>query len=206
MKTKFKVGQKVLVARKGDCWNFRGEMDHWIAKVMTIREITDYGSYRMEEDAKENRGHGWVFSDEDLEPAERITVTRCGNKVIATNALGESAEAKCHPEDTFNFETGAKLAMNRLFEKEKELKVGDKVRVVSAGMLYSTYDEWVVRNIADKRLIARYQYNRSIDTSKVYRIRKIALHSTSVKRVLAYIESTWDESCFLIGIEGIEKA
>lgn len=56
MKTKFKVGQKVLVARKGDCWNMQGAMDHWIGKVMTIREITDYGSYRMEEDLKENCG------------------------------------------------------------------------------------------------------------------------------------------------------
>lgn len=96
--------------------------------------------------------------------------------------------------------------MNRLLEKEKELKVGDKVRVVNAGLLYSTYDEWVIRNIADKRLIARYQYNCKIDTSKIYKIRKIALHSMRVKRVLAYIESTWDESCFLIGVEGIEKA
>lgn len=53
--------------------------------------------------------------------------------------LVRTAEANCHPDDRFNFKTGAEVAFDRLFEKqrkEKNAKVdlnnpkpGDKVRV-----------------------------------------------------------------------------
>lgn len=49
------------------------------------------------------------------------------------------AEANCHPDDRFNFKTGAEVAFDRLFEKQRKekkpdvdllhLKPGDKVRV-----------------------------------------------------------------------------
>lgn len=58
---------------------------------------------------------------------QNIIIYRNGNKVIAKNKLtGNTAEAKCHPEDEFDFMTGAKLAFDRLIEKPK-LKFGDKV-------------------------------------------------------------------------------
>lgn len=50
--------------------------------------------------------------------------------------LIRTAEANCHPDDRFNFKTGAEVAFDRLFEKQKKekvdlnnLKTGDKVRV-----------------------------------------------------------------------------
>lgn len=65
-------------------------------------------------------------------------------KFYVNGKVVREAEAKCHPEDRFNFRTGAELAFDRLWEKKpkekkieeempkadlKNLKVGDKVRV-----------------------------------------------------------------------------
>lgn len=58
---------------------------------------------------------------------ETIIIYRNGQKVIALDKRnGNTAEAKCSPEDEFDFVTGAKLALERLEEKPK-FKVGDLV-------------------------------------------------------------------------------
>lgn len=53
-------------------------------------------------------------------PSEhRIEILVEGNKVIAKNLIsGKVGIAKCSPEDTFDFLTGATLALERLMEKE----------------------------------------------------------------------------------------
>ena len=50
---------------------------------------------------------------------ETIIIYRNGNQVVAKDKFtGKTATAKCHPDDDFDFKTGAKLALDRLFEKE----------------------------------------------------------------------------------------
>lgn len=73
---------------------------------------------------------------------EMIVIYRKDNKVVALDkATGKEGVARCAPEDTFNFETGAKLAFKRLVgedtaepvkPEEPKFKVGEFVRVVSA--------------------------------------------------------------------------
>lgn len=55
-------------------------------------------------------------------PNETIVIYRKDDKVIALDKrTSKKTEAKCHPDDEFNFETGAKLAFERLLEEpEKE--------------------------------------------------------------------------------------
>ena len=67
---------------------------------------------------------------------QTITITRYGNKVVAKygNKVGV---AKCNPEDEFNFETGAKLAFERLFgtgvkEVKRNAKEGEYIKIVNA--------------------------------------------------------------------------
>lgn len=81
-----------------------------------------------------------------LVPArEMIVIYRDDNKVVAVNkATGKEGVARCAPDDTFNFETGAKLAFKRLVGEDTadaaepvkpeapKFKVGEFVRVVSA--------------------------------------------------------------------------
>jgi len=75
---------------------------------------------------------------------ELIVIYRDGNKVIAANkGTREKAEAKCSPEDEFDFSVGAKLALDRLFGatyydatrykivEQDHYQVGDKVLIKS---------------------------------------------------------------------------
>lgn len=68
----------------------------------------------------------WHFTDEMLDPVStnrsditKVTIYREGNTVIAVDPrTKERAEARCSPEDTFDFAVGAKLALDRLLTAE----------------------------------------------------------------------------------------
>ena len=68
---KYKVGDKVRIATKKlipEYWNDEGEMDKWMGKTMTIKEIClSTLAYRMLEDEKENVGRGWLWDDNMIE-------------------------------------------------------------------------------------------------------------------------------------------
>lgn len=72
-----------------------------------------------------------------LIPEESIHITREDDTVHAVLKNGKNvvkrSKAVCSPDDEFDFETGAKLAMSRLFEGSKKdllpYKVGDKVKL-----------------------------------------------------------------------------
>lgn len=52
---------------------------------------------------------------------EKIIIYRNGAEVVAKNtATGKTGVAKCNPADEFDFNTGAKLAFDRLVEPEPE--------------------------------------------------------------------------------------
>lgn len=81
------------------------------------------------------------YKFERVEPAnQKIVITTDGKTTLARlydgKTVVKSAEAKCSPEDTFDFVTGATLAMSRLFtpkpekQKEPEIRVGTIVKIL----------------------------------------------------------------------------
>ncbi len=78
----------------------------------------------------------WNFTDDMLYSAKsenKILITVDGDKTLArlyeNNKIIKTAEARCYPEDEFDFETGAKLAFERLFDnvdKAREPKYNAK--------------------------------------------------------------------------------
>jgi hypothetical protein len=125
-----------------------GKMDKWLGKVMTIRECLLSG-YWMEEDYGENIGYGWCWDDDMIsglaEPGrEPCTVELRFDGMITTATLKrggrdvKTAEARCNPTDTYSRAEGARVTVERLFEKkrkevkpkESEPKVGDKFVIV----------------------------------------------------------------------------
>ena len=57
-----------------------------------------------------------------------IKIYQLDHKTVVAEQNGVSASARCHPEDAFNFTVGAKLALERLFDKfVPDFKKGDKV-------------------------------------------------------------------------------
>jgi hypothetical protein len=146
--TKYKVGDKVrirddLVVGKHYGLYFIRSMDNYRNRVATIMNVRN-NYYELDVD---NLSLGWT--DEMLEPVsnDKIVITTDGCTVTAQmyrdGIKSDSATAKCNPEDTFDFNVGAKLAFDRLMDKHKEpivsngFKVGDRVN-------YSGYNATVI--------------------------------------------------------------
>ena len=129
-KMKYKVGDKVRIVSKwgkGGCQSLNGKMDKWLGKVMTVRYV-GIRIYRMVEDTEDNEWGGWVWTENciaGLACEKKIVITSDGEKTLARLYDGKkvvkTATAKCSPDDNFDFEAGATIAFDRLFEKhEKE--------------------------------------------------------------------------------------
>ena len=127
---RYKVGDKVRIVSKWGKGCFHsptGRMDKWLGKIMTVRCVGE-SWYKMVEDRREYFGGGWVWTENciaGLACENKIVITSDGEKTLARLYDGKkvvkTATAKCSPDDTFNFETGATIAFDRLFEKhEKE--------------------------------------------------------------------------------------
>lgn len=154
----YKVGDKVrIVDYRTDRMNDFGEMDKWLGKVMTIRDLSSPG-YWMREDYGENNGYGWLWDDDMIsglaEPErEPCTVELRFDGMITTATLKrggrdvKTAEARCNPKDTYSRAEGARVAVERLFEKkrkedkpkESKPKMGDKF-VVTVGKFGHGFD------------------------------------------------------------------
>ena len=126
---KYKVGDKVrIVSKWGKGWfqSPNGEMDKWLGKIMTVRYVGTK-LYRMAEDIKDNERGGWVRSENciaGLACENKIVITTDGVETLARLYDGKkvvkTATAKCSPADKFSFETGAKIAFERLFDSEEK--------------------------------------------------------------------------------------
>ena len=62
-----KVGDKVLLKnRRGSNWNWKGKMDKYMGKIVTISELEN-SCFKIEEAREENGGDGWHFVFDDIE-------------------------------------------------------------------------------------------------------------------------------------------
>lgn len=147
---KYKVGDKVIIREWDDMerefgLDFGGDikakccfvrpMRKYCGKKMTIGGIAGEGNYTMV------NGDGWIFSADTFEKNnnQKIVVTTDGTETLARLYEGDKvvkkATAKRSPDDTFDFNVGAKLAFERLMNEQKwrvvnrDPKVGDYVRI-----------------------------------------------------------------------------
>ena len=93
---------------------------------------------------------------------------------------------------------------------DPEIKEGDKVRVVKPGAVYADYVSWVLRNIIDPNLLARWACGSRIpENDGIYEVVKVALHSEGTSYAkLAFIKDAYGGAsykCYLIDVDGLEK-
>lgn len=137
---KYKVGDKVRVRKDlrvnkvyGDLATVRGMMS-FCGKEVTISKVL-YNGYELLEDGFLVK---YSWTDEMLEPicTEKIVITSDGVTTTARKYDGKNlikeAKAVCSKDDTFNFDVGAKLAMDRLAENKPKLYNGKVVCVSSS--------------------------------------------------------------------------
>ena len=148
---KYKVGDKVRIVSKRpqQCWN--PYMDKYLGKTMTIIEsgINRIGVYYYMEADSDDPFRSWYWYEDMIaglaEPErEPCTVELRFDGMITTATLKrggrdvKTAEARCNPKDTYSRVEGARVAVERLFEKKRKEdkpekytpKVGDKFKIV----------------------------------------------------------------------------
>lgn len=124
---KYKVGDRVRVRRdlkalkhyysedKKTCDITVLPMLEMAGKIVTISKVLDIGKYKIKE-------FGWSWTDEMFEDIynEKIVITTDGTTTTAKLYNGKevikSAEAKCSPQDKFDFERGAGIVISRLLD------------------------------------------------------------------------------------------
>lgn len=124
--SKFKVGDKVRILDGSKIKNYAGgwttKMGRYVGEVYKVANVVHDSSgssmykYKLE-------GVCYVWDERWLERCgnETIVIYRKDNEVIALDkGTGKKAIAKCSPEDTFDFNIGAKLAFERLMNSDKE--------------------------------------------------------------------------------------
>ena len=131
---KFKIGDRVRAMEDGLSRNshikkgMAGDViDIRIGDVCVEFDDSIYGhSNPLGESGKPN--HCWWVSNEEvtLITENKIVITTDGKETLARlyedNKVVKSAVAKCSPDDIFDFNTGAKIAFNRLMEEKPEKK------------------------------------------------------------------------------------
>ena len=135
-----------------------------------------------------------------------------GKTVTITDEDGRTRTANCAPDDTFNLGEGVDIAMSRLHDKT--IRVGDIVKVTNPGKCYTTYVDWIGRNIKSVIEAACYVLGTPAERGGVYKVIAIAPH-TLRGGDLCYIKKMYDGDdgyrtyafapCYLIHIEGLEK-
>lgn len=152
---KYKVGDKVrIVSERPWAFGFPDCMVKYLGKALTVARVNarTYAepTYRFEE-AVDN-GYYWLFGESWIsglvEPKqEPCTVELRFDGMITTATLKrggrdvKTAEARCNPKDTYSRAEGARVAVERLFEKkrkedkpkESKPKMGDKFVVTVKG-------------------------------------------------------------------------
>jgi hypothetical protein len=154
---KYKVGDKVRIVSTPRLARWNSVMNKWLGETMTITSVNVNSNgeifYRMAEDRGDFYGCGWCWYADMIsglaESDREYTVELRFDGMITTATLKrggrdvKTAEARCNPKDTYSRAEGARVAVERLFEKKRKEdkpkeskreqgkpKVGDKFVVV----------------------------------------------------------------------------
>ena len=152
---KYKVGDKVrIVSECPWAFGFPDPMVKYLGKTLTVVCVNARAhaesTYRFEE-AVDN-GYYWLFSESWIsglvEPKQEPCIVELRFDGMITTAVlkrggrdVKTAEARCNPKDTYSRAEGARVAVERLFEKKRKEdkpkkskpKMGDKFVVTVKG-------------------------------------------------------------------------
>ena len=116
MEEEFGVRRNGNIDLGGEC--FVREMKKYCGKTCIIANRSLDGKYSL-------KGMMWAWTEKMFEEKEQsIHITRKGNDIHAilkeNGEVIKRSKAICCKEETFDFEYGSKLAVDRLFDDEKE--------------------------------------------------------------------------------------
>lgn len=87
------------------------------------------------------------------------------------------------------------------------LKVGDKVKIIDIGKMYSTYFGWIEKNVKSKKLQNLFDagsYYLGEHKNDIFTIKAKKNHGVFTK-MLYYIQNDETKKCYIIGEDGIKR-
>lgn len=123
---KYKVGDKVRIRKDlevgvyyGGCL-FAPKMQNLCGEIAYITGFYKHcGAYHIDSSTEYWTDEMFEEDKEKMNDNDSIRILVNGNKVVAIHMeTGKKGVARCHPDDKFDFYTGAKLALERLEEAE----------------------------------------------------------------------------------------
>lgn len=136
---KYKVGDKVrIVSERPNDPGFVDSMGKYLGKTLTVSKVKEHQytetDYYLKEAIVERGpfvGYHWTFGESWIsglaEPEQKpYTVELRFDGAITTATLKrggrdvKTAEARCNPQDTYSRAEGARVAVERLFEKKRK--------------------------------------------------------------------------------------
>lgn len=197
--TKFKVGDKVKILDGSKIENYFGG---WLPEYMGKHVGEVYTVESVSEHSCSLKGIAWIWDIRGLE----LIKEKSRKPIVVDKKTGKKAIARCCPEDTFNFKTGAKLAFERLFSSG-DIVIGDKVHIIDTGALYCTSIRKVMEMTDNKKVLAQYAYgnnkgypNKAV--SGTYEVLNIDDEYVLIQKCIGV--APWGE-VLLIGKRGLEK-
>ena len=157
---KYKVGHRVrIVSQKPNHPDFVTNMEKYLGKTLTVRRVAEgsnYAHYTFDEaySIHTNRCYYWRFleawiaglaepqterhGDNDLSVVIRFSGNKTTARLMRGETIVKTATARRNPVDKYSRAEGARVAVERLFEKkrkedkakESKPKIGDKFVVV----------------------------------------------------------------------------
>lgn len=129
------------------------------------------------------------------------------------------AKAVCSPDDEYRFETGARLAVDRVFGKDEKsaeekgaahepkpkFNIGNMVKVVDSGKTYTLYDDIMQQYGAD--YLMRWAYGVDAPQDGQYEVVQRSKHPAF--KIMLYVIERKDgyaHPLYIIGEEGLAKA
>lgn len=119
-------------------------------------------------------------------------------------------EARCHPEDNFDIACGIQEAFRKLNEQQqreeenqqKEIKVGDWVKIINIDKSYTTYTKWIYQYLKYNDVIL-YEYDIIPRNNILGTVIAKGEHDIFGRMLLAI--KTKDDKVYLVEDTGVEK-
>lgn len=210
----FKIGDRVMYVDNnsllsGKAGRVVGEQTYNGYRYVAVEfDQPVVGGHRCGGLAADYRGQ-WVNEEsivleEDCEP---VLIYKQGSSVYARPMKSKSnrcteAQAKCHPDDTFSFVTGAKIAVERMLAKH--FSVGDRVKCINPKQAYDTYHTWSGLTVGDVNYKQNFVYASIPDTDTEYIILNIQEHDTYDAGNLVLIQNPMTTQCFIVCEDALE--
>lgn len=180
---KYNIGDRVRVTQDGVRWNNNIKA----GMLGTIININIYTHICVEFDEnikghdgldlmrKGKPGHCWWLSERQIQPApietKKIVITSNGKdttaKLYEGNKLVKKATAKCSPDDKFDFNTGARIAFDRLIGEESSPKYYNGKVVCVEKVNHSAYTVGKIYEFKDGKVIIDNGHALPLDDKRI---------------------------------------